>query len=229
MVRELSRCGCVLLVATLASGCATSVLLYNANERPLYSTQFHHYEEAYVTPHGEMMVLVRGKTYKSTEMGNYTLRVPIEEIKQSKKQEYEEQTYPNGRMGYAESHWLPPSVIEKGWIEASPETDRVDIPVVTVRTGNVLSDVYREELRPIGDSERTLYGHAVHPSNATSFMYVEKHPIGSRRHFIVFGLAPKKGPRKLHYYLALPLTVVVDVVTFPVQLYVAAQVNEVDW
>src|SRR6266478_7446710 len=215
----------LLAILPFLSGCITSLTMDSANTRTFKTLPdaVDRIEKASITRNNELLILVEARLTNSLQPGQYTLAVPLTEIKANTDH------YPLGTTNIIKygSLRLPRSRVLGGWAtsEAAAEGQKavpVGPPIIISEGNNVWSDVGRYKVLPGAD--QTIYQITdLRPTNRYDqpgpmvFIYVDGR---SDRAFSFIQVEPftywtAKHSEKLWL---LPLTIPLDLATIPVQI-----------
>lgn len=185
----------------MLSGCCTYLTVDTATHTVRHDT-IRRIEKAGINPDDQLVVLVEGTTAESSRVGPFTITVSL----------------PTSEDGV----WVTRQGMAKGW--ESGFLSRTNTLLVTVAPPVVLPAYYsargnQERFLEITGAERTLYlVQHLEPDRQTPLFYVVqgRHP---RKIDIYPNGREVKTPRRYPFLLLVPLTIAVDVVTFPFQIY----------
>jgi hypothetical protein len=189
------------LLPLMLSGCCT-YLTIDSSTQAFRHDSVRRIDKAVITSDDRLVILVEGTTAESSHVGQYTITVSL----------------PANEDGI----WVPQQGMTKGW--ESGFLDRTDAMPITVAPPVVLSAYYSARGNPehfgeIAGAERTLYlVQHLDPDRQTPLFYVEKGQRPRKINIYPNGREVKT-PYRYPFLLLVPLTIAVDVATFPIQIF----------
>ncbi len=214
-----ARLFAVLACLPLLSGCFTANTIEaiknpSSTLRPDFIERLDH---AAITPGSNLLICVEARLTNSPKSGQYTMIVPLSEIRSAPTLVFGNDTNQPARGNYE----IKRTEIFSGWQIAS-ETGNTPVFVGPPIAAGAHGDELLNESRPLPGTERTIFPLAEGPINepclsaSTKFIYTDTNRPDA---FTAIGVQEARVKSSTWgYYFLIPFAVVLDIATSPFQL-----------